>query len=75
MYIMMFLNAKYAFAVLAVLFSSSAFIYDTTGKTENYWMILSTITLGCFFGTVFFLGTTYLGNKFFGKHLVKVKTD
>jgi hypothetical protein len=69
MYIMIFLNAKYAFAVLAVLFSSSAYIYDTTGKTENYWMIFSTITLGCFFGTVFFLGTTYFGNKIFGKHL------
>jgi len=72
---MMILNAKYAFAVLAVLFSSSAYIYNITGYSENYWQILSTITLGCFFGTVFFIGTTYFGNKIFGKHLVKVKTD
>ncbi len=71
---MMILNAKYAFAVLAVLFSSSAYIYDTTGKTENYWMIFSTIALGAFFGTVCFLGSTYLGNKILTKHL-KIKNN
>jgi hypothetical protein len=71
---MMILNAKYAFAVLAVLFTSSAYIYDTTGCTQNYWAIFSTITIGSFFGTVFYLATTYFGNKIFGKYL-KIKSN
>jgi len=71
---MMILNTKYACAVLAVLFSSSAYIYNITGHTENYWEILTTITLGCIFGTFFFIGTTYFGNKILSKHL-KLKND
>jgi len=71
---MTLLNAKYAFSILAVLFSSSAYIYGTTGYTESYWSILSTISLGCFFGTIFYLATTYFGNKMFGK-LLKIKNN
>ena len=71
---MMILNTKYAFSVLAVLFSSSAYIYNITGYTENYWAILSTISLGGFFGTVFFIATTYFGNKILNRHL-KIRND
>lgn len=69
----MILNAKYAFAVSAVLFSSSAFVYNSTGCTENFWSILLTLTSGCFFGTLFFMCTTYYGNKLFGR-FVRVKS-
>jgi len=66
---MILLKAKYAFAVFAVIFSSSAFIYDATGKTECFLMILSTITMGWLMGTAFFLTSIYYGNKIFSKLL------
>lgn len=69
---MMIMNAKYIFAVAAVLFSSSAYIYDTTGRTENFWSIFTVLSLGCFFGTVCFLASTYYGNKVLGRFL-KIK--
>lgn len=67
---MMILKAKYGFAIAALLFSSSMYLYDTTGKTECFWYILGTMTLGSLFGTALYFFSAYWGNKIFSKFLI-----
>jgi membrane protein DedA with SNARE-associated domain len=64
---MMILKAKYGFAIAALLFSSSMYLYDTTGKSECFWFILGSMTLGSLVGTTLYFLSAYWGNKFFNK--------
>jgi len=67
---MMLLKAKYGFAITALLVSSSVYLYDTTGKTECFWFILGSMTLGSLVGTALYFLTAYWGNKIFCKLLI-----
>jgi hypothetical protein len=66
----MILKAKYGFAIAALLFSSSMYLYDTTGKTECFWYILGTMTLGSIVGTALYFLTAYWGNKILSKLII-----
>jgi hypothetical protein len=66
----MILKAKYGFAITALLVSSSVYLYNTTGKTECFWFILGSMTLGSLVGTALYFLTIYWGNKIFGKLLI-----
>ncbi|NBO98731.1 MAG: hypothetical protein EBU90_01205 [Proteobacteria bacterium] len=68
---MMILNAKYGFAIGALLVSSSMYLYDTTGRTECYWFILGSLTFGCAIGTFLYCMSAYWGNKLLEKLVLK----
>lgn len=67
---MMILKAKYGFAIAALLFSSSMYLYDTTGKSECFWYILGTMTMGSIVGTALYFLTAYWGNKILGRFII-----
>jgi hypothetical protein len=68
---MMILKAKYGFAIGTLLLSSSAYLYNVTGKTECFWFILSSLTLGSLVGTFLYCLSAYFGNKVFEKIVLK----
>lgn len=67
---MMILKAKYGFAISALLVSSSVYLYNTTGRTECFWFILGSMTLGSLVGTALYCLSAYWGNKILGKILI-----
>jgi hypothetical protein len=68
---MTILNAKYGFAIGTLLVSSSAYLYNTTGRTECFWFILGSLTLGCAVGTFLYAMSAYWMNKLVEKIFIK----
>lgn len=62
---------KYLFAIGAIVFSSSAYLYNTTGCSENFWYIFCSIGLGSLLGTFFYLISIHWGSKVFSKIINK----
>lgn len=72
--LIMIMNLKYIFSILVLLFFSSFFLYDITGKTECFWYILGGLAFGSFIGMGIYISLACVCIKLFENNYIIKKT-
>jgi hypothetical protein len=52
---------------MSLLFLSSTYLYTITGKTECFWIILTSITAGSLLCSLLVISAIFFGNKIYEK--------